>query len=39
LHFAWLANAVLVTATMTVTESGLEKGWADLRNFVESVTI
>jgi hypothetical protein len=39
LHFAWLANAVLVTATMTVTESGVEKGWADLRSFVESVTI
>lgn len=39
LHFAWLANAVLVTATMTVTESGVEKGWANLRRFVESVTI
>jgi hypothetical protein len=39
LHFAWLAKAVLVTATMTVTESGLERGWADLRSFVESVTI
>jgi hypothetical protein len=38
LHFAWLANAVLVTATMTVTESGVEKGWADLRAFVETVT-
>lgn len=39
LQFAWLANAVLVTTTMTVPESGLEKGWTDLRNFVESVTI
>ena len=39
LHFAWLANAVLVTATITVTESGVEKGWADLRSFVESVAI
>ena len=39
LHFAWLANAVLVTATMTVTQSGVEKGWAELRSFVESVTI
>lgn len=39
LHYAWLADAVLVTTTMTVTESGVEKGWADLRNFVESVTI
>jgi len=37
LQFAWLANAVLVTTTMTVTESGLEKGWTDLRKFVESV--
>jgi hypothetical protein len=37
LQFAWLANAVLVTTTMTVTESGLEKGWTDLKNFVESV--
>ena len=39
LHFVWIANAVLVTATMTVAESGVEKGWADLRSFVESVTI
>ena len=39
LQFAWLAKAVLVTATMTVTESGVEKAWADLRTFVESVTI
>ena len=39
LHLAWLVNAMLVTATMTVTESGVEKGWADLRGFVESVTI
>jgi hypothetical protein len=37
LQFAWLANAVLITTTMTVTESGLEKGWGDLRDFVESV--
>ncbi|MGD9037416.1 MAG: hypothetical protein PVF10_12710 [Syntrophobacterales bacterium] len=37
LQFAWLADAVLVTTTMTVTESGLEKGWGDLRDFVESV--
>jgi hypothetical protein len=39
LHFAWLVSAVLVTATMTITESGVEKGWADLRGFVESVTV
>jgi hypothetical protein len=37
LHYAWLANSVLVTATMTVTESGSARGWTDLRNFVESV--
>ena len=36
LHFAWLVNAMLVTATMTVTESGMAKGWRDLREFVES---
>ena len=39
LHFAWRVSAVLVTATMTVPESGVVKGWADLRTFVESVTI
>lgn len=39
LHLAWLVNAMLVTATMTVTESGMAKGWKDLREFVESVTI
>jgi hypothetical protein len=38
LHFAWLAKAVLFTATMTVAESGVEKGWANLRSFVESIT-
>jgi hypothetical protein len=37
LHYAWLANSMLVTATMTVTESGSARGWTDLRNFVESV--
>ena len=36
LHFSWLVNAMLVTATMTVTESGTAKGWRDLREFVES---
>lgn len=39
LHYAWLVNSVLVTATMTVTESGSARGWTDLQNFVESVTI
>jgi hypothetical protein len=37
LQFAWLVNSMLVTATMTVTESGVEKGWTALRRFVESV--
>ena len=37
LQFAWLVNAMLVTTTMTVTESGVQKGWDDLRKFVESV--
>jgi hypothetical protein len=37
LHYAWLVNSMLVTATMTVTESGVEKGWGNLRAFVESV--
>jgi hypothetical protein len=39
LQFAWLVNSMLVTAAMTVTESGVERGWVDLRSFVESVTI
>ena len=39
LQFAWLVDALLITTTITVTESGVEKGWADLRNFVESVAI
>lgn len=37
LHYAWLVNSMLVTATMTVTKSGSARGWTDLRNFVESV--
>jgi hypothetical protein len=37
LHYAWLVNSMLVTTTMTVTESGVARGWIDLRNFVESV--
>jgi len=36
-NFAWIINEVLVTSTMTVTESGVEKRWVDLRSFVESV--
>ncbi|MGD8370883.1 MAG: hypothetical protein PVF76_07720 [Syntrophobacterales bacterium] len=39
LHIVWLARGLLVTATMTVPESGVEKGWADLRSFVESVIL
>ncbi|MGD9036276.1 MAG: hypothetical protein PVF10_06960 [Syntrophobacterales bacterium] len=37
LHYAWLVHSVLVTTTMTLTESEVEKGWSDLRSFVESV--
>ena len=39
LHYAWLVSSMLITATMTVTESGSARGWVDLQNFVESVTI
>ena len=37
LNYAWAVNGVLFTSTMTVTESGVEKGWTDLRRFVDSV--
>ena len=37
LNFAWLAEKELVVSSMMVTESGVEKGWNDLRRFVESV--
>lgn len=37
LNFAWLINEILMTSTMTVTESKVEKGWTDLRKFVASV--
>jgi hypothetical protein len=39
LHVAWLAHGILATSTTIVTESGLKKGWADLRSFVETVRI
>lgn len=37
LNFAWLADQDMATATMTVAESGTEKGWIDLRRFIESI--
>jgi hypothetical protein len=39
LNFAWLADQELATATMTVAESGTEKGWIDLRRFVDSIRL
>ena len=39
LTFAWIADGEFVTATMTVTDSGVGKGWKDLRRFVESVRL
>ena len=37
LNCAWFAEKELLVSTMMVTESGVEKGWNDLRRFVESV--
>ncbi|MEE8481186.1 MAG: hypothetical protein V3T59_08110 [Desulfobacterales bacterium] len=37
LNCAWFAEKELLVSTMMVTESGVEKGWKDLRRFVESV--
>ena len=37
LNLAWIIHGMLVTSTMTLTESGREKGWRDLRKFAESV--
>ncbi len=39
LNFAWLAEKELVVSTMMVTETGVQKGWNDLRKFVESVSL
>lgn len=39
LNFAWLAEKELVVSSMMVTESGVEKGWNNLRRFVESVRL
>ena len=39
LNIAWFINGTLVTSTMTVTQSEVEKGWTDLRRFAESVRL
>ncbi len=39
LNFCWLLKQELITATMTVTESGVEKGWMELRSFVATVKL
>lgn len=39
LTFAWIADGELVAATMTVTDSGVGKGWKNLHRFVESVRL
>jgi hypothetical protein len=39
LNYAWAVNGMLFTSEMTLTESGVEKGWTDLRKFVESVSL
>ncbi len=39
LNFTWLAEKELLVSTMMVTEQGVERGWNDLRRFVESVRL
>lgn len=39
LNFCWLIDHELVTVTITVSESGVEKGWADLRSFAGTVKL
>lgn len=39
LTFAWMINGMMLTSTMTVTQSVVEKVWADLRLFAESVRL
>jgi len=38
LMIIWVADSMLVSATTMVPESGVQKGWKDIRRFVESVT-
>jgi hypothetical protein len=39
LNCAWFAEKELVVSTLMVTEPGVERGWNDLRRFVESVRL
>jgi hypothetical protein len=39
LHIVWLVEKELVTCTMLVSESGVEKGWKKLRRFVDSIRL
>jgi len=39
LIIVWLADKELVTCTMMVSESGVEKGWKKLRRFVDSIRL
>ena len=39
LIIVWLADKELVTCTMMVSESGVEKGWKELRRFVDSIRL
>lgn len=39
LNCAWFAEKELFVSTMMVTEPGVERGWNDLRRFVESVRL
>ena len=39
LSIVWLVDKELVTCTMMVPESGVEKGWKDLRKFVDSIRL
>ena len=39
LNLAWLADRELVTSTMMVSEPGVNKGWVNLRRFVESLSL
>ena len=39
LLIVWLVDKELVTCTMMVSESGVEKGWKDLERFVDSIRL
>jgi len=39
IEILWALDQELVSVSMMVTESKLEKGWGDLRSFVESVKL